>query len=150
MGPMGERGPPGPPGERGPLGKVDYHFEENYTGQNVSFFILISLFPGLPGEKGDTGLRGPPGPAGLPGANGLNGDIGTAGLNSRRVFDCLSISVSLSLTPFLQNSVLYKYFVDVIFYALFIKTTTGEKGDQGPVGVPGAPGIPGKPGEKGG
>lgn len=39
--------------------------------------------------------------------------------------------------------------MDVIFYALFIKTTTGEKGDQGPAGLPGVPGIPGKPGEKG-
>lgn len=30
LGPMGEIGPPGPPGERGPLGKMDYHFQENY------------------------------------------------------------------------------------------------------------------------
>lgn len=85
----------------------------------------------------------------MPGANGLNGDIGTTGLNSRRVFNCLSVSLSLSLTPFLQNANLYKYFVDVMFYALFIKTTTGEKGDQGPAGVPGPPGMPGKPGDKG-
>lgn len=112
-------------------------------------FILFSVFPGLPGERGETGPRGPPGPAGLPGANGLNGDIGTAGLNRRRVFDCLSVSLSLSFSPFLHDAVLYKYFVDVIFYALFIKTTTGEKGDQGSVGLPGVPGIPGKPGERG-
>ncbi len=106
-------------------------------------------FPGLPGEKGDTGLRGPPGPAGLPGANGLHGDIGTTGLKSRSVFECLSVSLSLYFCPFSQNAVLYKYFVDVIFYALFITPTTGERGDQGPAGAPGAPGIPGKPGEKG-
>ena len=95
------------------------------------------------------GLRGPPGPAGLPGANGLNGDIGTAGFNSRRDFDCLSVSLSLLLSPFLPNASFCKFFVDVIFYALFIKTTTGDKGGQGPVGPPGAPGIPGKTGEKG-
>ncbi len=117
----------------------------------AEFVLLHTLlcFPGLPGEKGETGPRGPPGAAGLPGANGLNGDIGTTGLNSRRVFDCLSVSLSLCLSPFLQNAVLYKYFADVIFYALFIKTTTGEKGDQGSVGVPGVPGIPGKQGERG-
>lgn len=113
--------------------------------------LLPSLlcFPGLPGEKGDTGIRGTPGPAGLPGANGLNGDIGTAGLNDRRALDCLSVSLSIFLSPFLQNAAFFKFFVDVIFYALFIKTTTGDKGDQGPVGLPGAPGIPGKSGEKG-
>lgn len=104
---------------------------------------------GLPGEKGETGPRGPPGPEGLPGANGLNGDIGTTGLKSRRVFDCLSVSLSLALSSFFQNTFLSKYFVDITFYALFIKTTTGERGDQGSVGDPGAPGIPGKPGERG-
>lgn len=124
--------------------------------RTVTFYISTIVLPltllcftGLPGEKGEGGLRGPPGPAGLPGANGLNGDIGTTGCNSRRVLECLSVSLSLSLSPFLQNAALYKFFVDIIFYALFIKTTTGEKGAQGPIGLPGAPGIPGKPGEKG-
>lgn len=124
--------------------------------RRVTFYIskIVPLpnlfyFTGLPGEKGEVGPRGPPGPAGLPGANGLNGDRGTTGRNSRRVLECFSVSLSLSLSPFLQNAALYKYFVDVIFYALFIKTTIGEKGAQGPVGLPGAPGIPGKPGEKG-
>lgn len=118
----------------------------------MSKFVLHHTplwFSGLPGEKGDIGPIGPPGPEGLPGANGLNGDIGTTGLITRRVFECLSVSLSLSLTPFLQNAVLYKFVVDIIFYALFIKTTTGEKGDQGPVGAPGVPGIPGKPGDRG-
>lgn len=102
----------------------------------------------MPGEKGEMGLRGLPGPPGLPGANGLNGDIGTAGLN-RRVLECLSVSLSLFLSPVLQNAAVYKFFVDIIFYALFIKNATGEKGEQGPVGLPGTPGLPGKPGEKG-
>lgn len=110
---------------------------------------LVLCFAGFSGEKGETGPRGPTGPAGLPGANGLNGDIGTAGLNNRTAFDCLSVSFSLFLSPFLPNAAFCKFLVDVIFCALFIKTTTGDKGDQGPVGPPGVPGIPGKPGEKG-
>ncbi|XP_053738896.1 otolin-1-A isoform X1 [Synchiropus splendidus] len=122
-GPMGERGPPGPPGQSGP--------------------------PGLPGEKGETGPPGPTGPEGLPGANGLNGDLGTAGLNRGRLFDCLSISLSLFMSPILQTPLFPNYIKDVIFYTLFFKTATGEKGDQGPAGLPGAPGAPGKPGEKG-
>lgn len=114
----------------------------------VYALIFVSL-PGLPGERGETGTRGPPGLAGLPGANGLNGDIGITGFNSRRDFECLSISIYLSLSPFLQNPGLFKYSVDIIFYALFIKPTTGEKGDQGPMGLPGAPGTSEKPRERG-
>lgn len=38
VGPMGESGPPGPPGERGPLGKMDYHFQENY-------FLEVKICP---------------------------------------------------------------------------------------------------------
>lgn len=144
-------------------GHLDHRERGVLQVQRLFIFIDITLymskcnlllltrfcFLGLPGEKGEGGPRGPPGPSGLPGANGLNGDIGTTGRNSRRVLKCLSDSLSLSLSPFLQNAALYKYFVDVIFYALFIKTTTGEKGAPGPMGLPGAPGIPGKPGEKG-
>lgn len=135
--------------ERGAL-QVIFMFR-NITFYIAKMYFLLTLlcFSGLPGEKGEGGPRGPPGPSGLPGANGLNGDIGTTGRNSRRVLKCLSVSLSLSLSSFLQNAALYKYFVDIIFYALFIKTTTGEKGAQGPMGLPGAPGIPGKPGEKG-
>lgn len=149
IGPMGEEGPPGPPGERGPLGKIDYHFKEVFWRSKFVLGHTAFCLIGLPGDKGETGPRGPPGPAGQPGPAGLNGDIGTTGLKSRRVSECLHVSLYLSLSPFFENNILCKYFVDVIFYALFIKTNAGERGDQGPVGDPGPPGIPGKPGERG-
>lgn len=114
-------------------------------------FLVHTAFclTGLPGDKGETGPRGPPGPVGQPGPAGLNGDIGTTDLKCRRVSECLCFSFYLFLSPFFQNNILCQYFVDVIFYALFIKTNAGERGDQGPVGDPGPPGIPGKPGERG-
>lgn len=149
---MGERGPTGPPGEKGIPGETDFNFfycKGNYSLSQRFYSFYSHVLSGLPGEKGETGPRGPPGPAGLPGANGLNGDIGTTRLDSRRVLECLRVSLSVSLSPFVRSAVLYKYFLDVIFYALFIKTAAGEKGDPGPAGLPGTPGMPGKPGEKG-
>lgn len=41
------------------------------------------------------------------------------------------------------------YLLNVISYAISVKTTTGSRGERGMMGDPGAPGIPGKRGEIG-
>lgn len=61
----------------------------------------------------------------------------------------MSLFLSLALSSWLQDTLLYQYFVDVISYILFLKTAIGERGERGLVGGPGGLGIPGKPGERG-
>lgn len=52
-------------------------------------------------------------------------------------------------TSHLFQDTFFSYFVNVIPYAIFVKTTIGERGERGMLGDTGAPGIPGKPGEAG-